>query len=300
MPGPNDWDLFQSLHAVLEAGSLSAAARYRGLTQPTLGRHIETLEQRLGSPLFLRSPRGLQPTDLALELKPHLHDMAAAASAAVRDASGLANSLGGSIRITASEIVGAEVLPPILTSFREEHPDVIIEMMLSNVLDDLSRREADIAVRMAPPTQSALVAKKVGEVDLGFYATREYLDRHGTPQSMDDLDDHALVGFDGPARSIRDLSGFNMTIDRELFAFRCDSDLAQLAAVSAGFGIGVNQPMIAQRRGLVRVLPGRTVAPLGVWIVMHENLRGSRRMRAMFDHLVDGVGAYVKASKSAP
>jgi DNA-binding transcriptional LysR family regulator len=300
MPSANDWDLFQSLHAVLEAGSLSAAARFRGLTQPTLGRHIETLEQRLGSPLFLRSPRGLQPTDLALELKPHLHDMSAAASAAVRDASGLANSLGGSIRITTSEIVGVEVLPPILTAFREAHPDCIVEMMLSNVVDDLSRREADIAIRMAPPTQSALVAKKVGEVDLGFYATPEYIARHGAPQSLEELENHPTIGFDSPARSVPNLPGISLPIERELFSFRSDSDLAQLAALSAGFGIGVSQPPIAQRRGLVRVLPKIKVFTLGVWIVMHENLRGSRRMRAMFDHLVDGVSAYVKASKDAP
>ena len=300
MPDANDWDLFQSLHAVLEAGSLSAAARYRGLTQPTLGRHIETLEQRLGSPLFLRSPRGLQPTDLALELKPHLAEMAAAASAAVRDASGLANSLGGSIRVTTSEIVGVEVLPPILTSFREAHPDVVVEMLISNFLEDLSRREADIAVRMAPPTQSALVAKKVGEVDLGFYATQEYLDRHGTPTCVEDLERHAIVGFDSPARTVRDLPGFNMPIERELFSYRTDNDLAQLAAVSAGFGIGVSQPPVAMRRNLVRVLPEMKVFSMGIWVVMHENLRGSRRMRAMFDHLVEGVTAYVRSSKGAP
>ncbi len=300
MPGPNDWDLFQSLHAVLEAGSLSAAARFRGLTQPTLGRHIETLEQRLGSPLFLRSPRGLQPTDLALELKPHLHDMSAAASAAVRDASGLANSLGGSIRITTSEIVGVEVLPPILTTFREAHPNVIVEMMLSNRVDDLSRREADIAIRMAPPTQSALIAKKVGEVDLGFYATPEYIARHGAPTSIEDLQNHPTIGFDSPARSVPNLPGINLPIERELFSFRSDSDLAQLAALTAGFGIGVSQPPIAQRRGLVRVMPEFKVFTMGVWIVMHENLRGSRRMRAMFDHLVEGVTAYVRTSKDAP
>jgi DNA-binding transcriptional LysR family regulator len=300
MPGPNDWDLFQSLHAVLEAGTLSAAARLRGLTQPTLGRHIETLEQRLGSPLFLRSPRGLQPTDLALELKPHLHDMSAAASAAVRDASGVANSIKGSIRITASEIVGVEVIPPMLAGFREQHPDVVIELMLSNVLDDLSRREADIAVRMAPPTQSALVAKKVGEVDLGFYATADYIGRHGAPTSFAELEDHPVIGFDSPARAVRDLPGFNNPISRETFAFRTDSDLAQLAAVTAGFGIGVSQPPIAKRRGLVRVMPEITVFRLGVWIVMHENLRGSRRMRLMFDHLVDGVTAYVRESRDAP
>jgi DNA-binding transcriptional LysR family regulator len=297
MPGPNDWDLFQSLHAVLEAGTLSAAARLRGLTQPTLGRHIETLEQRLGSPLFLRSPRGLQPTDLAIELKPHLHDMAAAASAAVRDASGSADSLTGSIRITASELVGAEVLPPILTDFREAHPGIVIELMMSDILDDLSRREADIAVRMAPPTQNALVAKKVGEVQLGFYAAPRYLDRHGAPGGMSDLEDHTIIGFDGPARSIKDLAGMAIPVSRETFDFRSDSDLAQLAVMRAGFGIGVCQPTIARRHGLVRVMPNVVVFQLGVWIVMHENLRGSRRMRLMFDHLVEGVTAYVREGR---
>lgn len=297
MPGPNDWDLFQSLHAVLEAGSLSAAAKLRGLTQPTLGRHIESLEQRLGSPLFLRSPRGLQPTDLALELKPHLHDMSAAASAAVRDASGAADSIAGSIRITASEIVGAEILPPMLTSFREKHPGVVVELMLSNINDDLSRREADIAVRMTPPSQSTLVARKVGDVSLGFYATAEYLGRHGTPALLEDFEDHVMIGFDSPGRGIRDVPGLNMPVSRETFSFRSDSDLAQLAATKAGFGIGVCQDGLARRYGLTRVLPDFSLFTLGVWIVMHENLRGSRRMRLMFDHLVEGCTAYVRESR---
>jgi len=297
MPGPNDWDLFQSLHAVLEAGTLSAAAKLRGLTQPTLGRHIETLERRLGSPLFLRSPRGLQPTDLALELKPHLHDMAAAAGAAVRDASGAADSLVGSVRITASEVLGAEVLPPILTDFRELHPGTVIELRVSNRVDDLSRREADIAVRTAPPTQNALVAKKVGEVDLGFYASPRYLERHGAPMSFEDLESHPVIGFDSEAYTVRDLPGLNMTVSREMFTFRCDSDLTQLAAIAAGFGVGVAQPCVARNRGLKRVMSNVVVFRLGVWIVMHENLRGSRRMRAMFDHLVDGVTAYVRDSR---
>ncbi|HZZ70397.1 MAG TPA: LysR family transcriptional regulator [Phenylobacterium sp.] len=299
MPGPNDWDLFQSLHAVLEAGTLSAAARLRGLTQPTLGRHIETLEQRLGSPLFLRSPRGLQPTDLALELKPHLHDMSAAASAAVRDASGAANSLVGSIRITVSEIVGVEVLPPMLTSFREQHPGVVIELKLSNINDDLSRREADIAVRMTPPSQSSLIAKKVGEVTLGFFASAEYLERHGAPETLADLKDHTVVGFDSAARGMRDVPGLNMPVSREVFTFRSDSDLAQLAAVRAGFGIGVAQTGLGRRHGLVRVMPEFDFFHLGCWIVMHENLRGSRRMRLMFDHLVEHMGAYVRESRAA-
>jgi DNA-binding transcriptional LysR family regulator len=224
--------------------------------------------------------------------------MAAAASAAVRDASGAADSLVGSIRITASEMVGAEVLPPMLTSFREAHPGIVIELMMSNIVDDLSRREADIAVRMAPPTQNALVAKKVGEVDLGFFATAKYLERHGMPGAMEDLDDHVIIGFDGPARSIKDLSGMQIDVSRETFDFRSDSDLAQLAMICADYGIGVVQPAIARRRGLVRVLPDKAVFRLGVWIVMHENLRASRRMRLMFDHLVDQTTAYIKEGRN--
>lgn len=294
-----DWDLFQSLHAVMEAGSLSGGAKLRGLTQPTLGRHIEALERRLGAPLFIRSPRGLQPTELALELKPHLAEMSAAADAALRDASGAASSVTGSIRITASEMVGAEVLPPILTSFREQHPGVVVELMLSNYTEDLSRRVADIAVRMSQPTQGALIAKKVGEIDLGFYATSDYLARYGTPMNFDDLDDHTLIGFDSPARGISDLPGFNRPVSRETFAFRSDSDLAQLAALKAGFGVGVTQNGIARAYGLTRVMPNVNLFTLTTWVVMHENLKGSRRMRLMFDHLVQGLSDWIAAARKA-
>jgi DNA-binding transcriptional LysR family regulator len=298
MPSFTEWDLFQSLHAVLEAGSLSAAAKGRGLTQPTLGRHIETLERRLGAPLFVRSPRGLQPTDLALELRPHLEEMSAAAQAAMRDASGAKDSVIGSIRITASEMVGAEVLPPMLAAFRETHPGVIVELMLSNATEDLSRREADIAVRMTPPSQSALVAKKVGEVELGFFATQAYLDRHGAPDSLDELSGgHPVIGFDSPARGLRELPGINLPVSRDLFAFRSDSDVAQFAATRAGYGIGVAQTTMGRRYGLVRVLPQISVYRMGVWVVMHENLRASHRMRLMFDHLVAGMTAYVQEGR---
>lgn len=293
-----DWDLFQSLHAVLEAGSLSAAARTRGLTQPTIGRHIEALEQRLGAPLFLRSPRGIQPTDLALELRTHLQDMAASAAAALRDAAGARDSAVGAVRITASEVVGAHVLPAILTDFHRRHPDIDIELVLSNESDDLARREADIAVRMTPPLQAALVAKKVGQVEIAFHAAPAYLADHGVPRTLAELQAQALIGFD-KAPSIRRAPGLDMDITRDLFALRTDSDLAQLAAIRAGFGVGVCQVGLARRYGLVRVLPELTLFSLGIWIVMHENLKASRRMRLMFDHLVAGLSAYVAEGRES-
>jgi DNA-binding transcriptional LysR family regulator len=151
---------------------------------------------------------------------------------------------------------------------------------------------------MAPPTQSALIAKKVGEVELAFFASAKYLDRHGMPSDMAGLKDHVIIGFDGPRRSIKDLAGTVVDVSRETFDFRSDSDLAQLAMVCADYGIGVCQPTIARRRGLVRVMPDVTVFNLGVWIVMHENLRASRRMRLMFDHLVDGTTSYIKEGRN--
>ena len=286
-----DWDLLQSLHAVLEAGSFSAAARIRRLTQPTLGRHIDQLERQLGAPLFLRSPRGLQPTDLALAFRPHLADMAAAANTATRDATGVASGAGGVVRVAASDVVGIEVLPAILARFRQQHPGIDVELVLSNKNEDLTRRDADVAVRNARPTQNSLVAKKVGELMLGFHATPEYLAERGSPSTFDELVEHPLIGFD---RDMPDIEGveFDRPITRDLFALRTDNDVAQLAALKAGFGIGVCQKQIARREGLVPIMPDAFGFKLDVWICMHESLRGSPRMRLMFDHLAKELGAY--------
>ena len=290
MASSPDWDLFQSLHAVLTAGSLSSAAKFRQLTQPTIGRHIDQLERRLGAPLFLRSPRGLQPTDLALALRPHLDDMSAAAQAAVRDASGSADASSGVVRVTASDIVGVEVLPPILASFREAHPEIDIEMVISNRNEDLTRRDADIAVRMARPTQNTLVARKVGSVGFGFYATPEYLGRHGAPGTWDELEDHPVIGYDTRPMMTAEEMRIDRPVTRDLFSLRTDNDIAQLAALKAGFGIGVAQHGIARRAGLTQVLPGALGFRLEMWVCMHENLKTSPRMRLMFDHLAAELG----------
>lgn len=291
-----DWDLLQSLHAVLEAGSFSAAARIRKLTQPTLGRHIDQLERQLGAPLFLRSPRGLQPTDLALAFRQHLADMAAAASTATRDIDGLISGEGGVVRVTVSEIVGIEVIPPMLARFRDAHPGVDVELALSNRNEDLTRRDADVAVRMARPTQNSLVARKVGDLKLGFHATPEYLAAHGVPQDYEDLQKHTLIGFDrNYPELIDDLAirgPLGRPVTRDLFSYRTDNDVAQLAAIRAGVGIGVCQAQIARKSGLVPVAPDLFGFTLPIWICMHETLRGSPRMRLMFDHLAKEFSAY--------
>lgn len=281
-----DWDLFQSLHAVLETGSLSAAARTRGVSQPTIGRHIEALESRLGAPLFLRSPRGLQPTELALELRPRLEDMAAAAAAALRDVAGAAAQTGGTVRVTASELVGCEILPPILATFHAAHPMIEVELTLSNEQADLSRRDADIALRMTRPTQNTLVGRRVGVVQMGLFAAPSYVARRGLPTDVEALERHAMIGFDRktPQRAVDVDIGRPVT--REVFAFRSDSDMAQLSTLRAGLGIGICPLPIGLRDGLVPILPDRVSLDLEMWVCMPEGLRTTRRMRLMFDHLV--------------
>lgn len=288
---PPGWDLYRSFLAVLRLGSLSAAARELELTQPTLGRHIQELETALGQSLFTRSQSGLLPTRAALQLHPHAEAMASAASALLRAASGALDEPEGSVRLTTSEIMGVEVLPPILAAFREAHPKVVIELSLSNLNQDLLRRDADIAVRMARPTQAALLARRLGSVPVGLFAHRRYLARHGMPESLDDLArNHTLVGFDADASALRSFRQTGLPITRDLFAFRSDSDHAQLAAIRSGFGIGGCQTRIAARDpDLVAVLPGVVRFDLEMWLAMHEDLRASRRVRLLHDHLAEAL-----------
>jgi DNA-binding transcriptional LysR family regulator len=290
------WELYRSFLAVVRERSLSGAARALTLTQPTLGRHIDALEQALGVALFTRSPGGLHATQAATALVPHAEAMASAASALQRAASGEAQEERGSVRITASEMIGAEVLPSALAAFREAHPRITVELLLSNRSQDLLRREADIAVRMVKPTQGALMARKIGILHLGLHAHPRYLKAHGTPRTVDELLEHPLIGFDRTP-SVRRLPSLGMPLSRELFAFRCDSDLGQYAALRAGFGLGICQVALARRDGLVPVLAQSVGFELGVWVTMHRDLKSSRRIRLMFDHLAGHLRAYIASEK---
>jgi DNA-binding transcriptional LysR family regulator len=288
-----DWDLYRSFLGALREGSLSAAARALGLTQPTLGRHIDALEDSLGAKLFARSQHGLSPTAAARELAFHAEAMEAAAEAFRRAASGEAAETGGTVRLTASNLIGAEVLPPILTAFRRDHPNIAIELALSNRNQDLSRREADIAIRMMRPTQKSLVVKRLGAVHIHLYAHRDYLARHGTPRTVEDLARHTIIGFDRDASAFRSMDTGGTPIARELFALRTDDDYAQLNALRAGFGIGGAQDGIAARSAdLVPILPSHIAFKLEMWLVMHEDLRSSKRVRLLYDHLAVALKAY--------
>jgi DNA-binding transcriptional LysR family regulator len=288
------WEHWRSFLAVARHGSLSAAARALRLTQPTLGRHIEQLERVVGAALFTRSPRGLLTTETALALVPMAETMESAAEAMTRSASGAAGEIAGVVRITASEVVGADVLPPILAGFADRHPGIAFELHLSNRTEDLSRRDADIAARMVRPTQSGLVARRLGETVLGLFAHRRYLEAVGVPRGWDDLARVRLIGFDREPAPVKALEAAGARVEREMFSLRTDSDLARIAALRAGYGVGVCQVGIAGRDpDLVRVMEREFAVPLEMWLVMHEDSRRNVRVRGVFDWLAEGLRGWL-------
>ncbi|PPD16057.1 MAG: LysR family transcriptional regulator [Methylobacterium sp.] len=297
----NDWTLLRSFLAVLRRGSLSAAARETGLTQPTIGRHIDELEAGLGVALFTRSPNGLAPTETASALVVHAEAMEAAFAALKRAAtwSGDVVQPRGTVRISASEVMGTFVLTPILADIAERHRDIILELALNNRTDDLLRRDADIAVRMTRPKQNGLVARRIGHVPLGLFAHRRYVAAAGLPADIEALRGHRIVGFDRDDHSARMVAQSVLPIKRDLFSFRVDSDVAQAMAVRAGLGIGMMQKSMAQADpDLVPVLADQVALQLECWLVVHEDQKDQSAIRAVFDGLAEGLGGWLETMAS--
>jgi DNA-binding transcriptional LysR family regulator len=293
-----DWENQRAFLSVLRGGSLSAASRELGVAQPTVRRRLEALERSLGTALFTRSPSGLAPTDAARELGPHAEAMAAAAAAFARASSADPAEIGGTVRITASEIVGAEVLPAMLAELRDQHPRLKFEVHLSNYTQDLLRQEADIAIRMVRPAQAALIMKHVGAVKLGLFAHPDYIAKHGAPETGAELSRFSMIGPDRTADELRAIGeAFGMPVQK-LLSFRMDSHVGQLAALRAGVGIGICQAPLARREPvLVRILAHAFEHDLPTWVVMHEDLARVPRIRTTFDHLVDRLTRYCAGSK---
>jgi len=287
-----DWDDQRAFLAVMETGSLSAAARRLGLSQPTMRARIEGLEAALGTALFTRSVHGLVPTPTAEAMAAPARAMAHASEAMLRAASADSAEAAGRVRLSVSEFVGVEVLPPMLRGLRDKHPHLTVEFELSNASADLLDQQVDVAVRMHPPEQSALVAKKVPSIPLGFFAHRNYLETYGRPAAKDEIGEHLFIG---PDRDRGDLAVAALigNPDHVHWIARTDSHPAQFALARAGLGIAVAQiPMAAHYPELEQVLSDIELPQLPTWIVTHENLRRLPRVAALFDHLVEAFDAY--------
>jgi DNA-binding transcriptional LysR family regulator len=281
-----DWQLIRSFLAALDAGSLLGAARRLNTSQPTVGRHIEALEAQLGLTLFERTGRGLIASASALQLADSARAMEAASLQISRRVAGAQKSVGGTVRITASQPVASYLLPPLLARMREVLPDIQVELEASNAVSNLLRREADIALRMVRPDQATLVTKKIGLVRVGAYASRDYLARCGIPQVPTDLLGHAMIGFDKLDDILRGFRASGAPVAREAFALRSDDLIVQWQAVRAGLGIGfLADYMVRQDASVLRVLPAMGLPELPMWLTVHREIRTNTRIRAVFDFL---------------
>ncbi len=294
-----DWTLLRSFLAVVDAGSLSAAADRLGLVQPTVGRHIRELEETLDTPLFRRQPRGLEPTPAALDLVEDARRMGEAALALERKASGTGDRLAGTVRVTASRMVATYLLPDIVAALHVEEPDVDIEIVASDETQNLLRRDADIALRMYEPRQPQLIRRRIGDLPLAVYASPAYLARRGTPARLTDLLEHDIIGLDRADDLLQGFARAGLPVPREWFPIRCDDHVVGWQMVIAGAGIGFVQVPIAEAEPRVVRLPVEDIGfALPLWLAYHEDLKPSRRIRFVADRLADGLARRIKTRKA--
>jgi DNA-binding transcriptional LysR family regulator len=291
-----DWRLVRSFLAVVDAGSVTAAAKRLGATQPTLSRHVAELEAELGAPLFERTGRGVTPTAAALAIAEPARQMADAALALTRGLAGARAQARGVVRVTTSQVAATWLLPAVLARLQRSHPEIEIELVASNELTNLLRREADVAVRMVRPVQASLIARKLGEIAIVAAAHRSYLAKAPPLRSVDDLRGHRLIGYDRDDTIVRGAGRFGMTLSRADFALRTDDQVAYGRLVAEGAGIGfVARYNLRHWPGVVAVLPGLAPGALPCWLAVHREIRANALVRAVYDLLARELPAEIRA-----
>ena len=285
-----DWSLVQAFLAVAETGSLSGAVRVLGTSQPTLGRQIKLIEAQLGVELFHRQPRGFALTETGAALVAPARAMRDAVRQIGLQAAGRQTQLEGTVRITASAAFSVYHLPQIIAGIRAVEPRIAIELVPSDSTSNLLYREADIAVRMYRPTQADLITKHLGDVPLGVFAAKSYLDARGRPQTMMDLLEHDIVGYDAGADILKGFQDAGADVTRDFFKTRCDDNIAYWQLVRAGCGIGFAQTIIGRADLTVEELDvGLALPKLPVWLTAHEAMRQTPRIRRVWQMLEQGL-----------
>lgn len=291
MDSPLDWNHLRAFLATADTGSLSAAARRLGLTQPTLGRQISALENRLGLALFERSGRSLVLTDAARELLEETRQMGMAATRLSRLADGQVHALEGTIRITASDMMSAYVLPDILLQLRSAAPRLRVDIVAANDIRDILNREADIAVRHMRPEQPDLIARSLGDATAHLYAAQSYVSARGLPVTLDDLKSHDFISFGDDDLLIHQLAAYDIPLSRAQFRTGSASGITAWTLMRKGFGIlPMADDIAGQFPDAVRLLQGHTRLTFPTWLVTHRDLQTSRRIRLVFDMLADVLG----------
>jgi DNA-binding transcriptional LysR family regulator len=285
-----DWNQLKAFLETAETGSLSAAARKLGLTQPTLSRQVAAIEQSMGVTLFERVGKTMALTHTGLDLLEHARAMGVAADALRLAATGRSEALGGVVSVSASDAVAAYLLPPLVRQLREQEPGIAIEVISSNALSDLLRREADIAIRHVKPEQPDLIARLIRETSANFYASEDWVKIHGHPRTAKDATQLPFVGSDRSGQYLAYMRQHGLPLSEANFSCYSDHTVAHWALVRQGMGIGAMMDEIARKTpGTVRVLNDVPPIKFPIWLVTHRELRTSRRIRVVFEMLAQGL-----------
>lgn len=285
-----DWNQLKAFLETAETGSLSAAARKLELTQPTLSRQVAAIEQHMGVTLFERVGKTMALTHTGLELLEHARAMGAAAEALGLAATGRSQAVGGVVSVSATDMVAAQLLPPLVLQLREQEPGIAIEVISSNAVSDLLRREADIAIRHVKPEQPDLIARLIREASAGFYASEDWVRIHGHPRNAEEAAHLAFVGSDRSGQYLGYLLQHGLTLSEANFSCYAEHSVASWSLVRQGMGIGAMMDEIAgDTPGVVRVLDDVPPVRFPIWLVSHRELRTSRRIRVVFEALAKGL-----------
>lgn len=287
-----DWNQLRAFLETAETGSLSAAARKLGLAQPTLSRQVAAMEQRMGVTLFERVGRAMALTPTGLDLLEHARAMGSAVEAMSLAAAGLSQAVDGVVSISATDVIGSHLLPPLLQRLREQAPGIVIEVVSTNALSDLQRREADIAIRHVQPEQPELIARRIREATAYFYASEDWVRANGHPRTREEAMRVRFIGTDRSGLYLGYLNRFGLPLTEANFSAYAECGTAHWSLVREGLGIGVMLEEIAQATpGVVRVLDELPAVHYPIWLVSHRELRTSRRIRVVFDVLAEGLKA---------
>jgi len=282
------WHLIRSFLAVAQLGSVSAAARSLGVSQPTLSRDIQMLEMQTKLNLFKRSTQGLGLTEAGQSLVESAEQMRNAADAFNRQASGLSTGLAGDIRISANEVIGIYLLPAAIAAFQRQHPAINVEIVISNRASSLNKREADLALRMFRPSQASLVARRLPDMALGFYAHKDYLKAHGIPDSIDTVLQQQIIGFDQDTDFIDAANSMGYQFCPDDFHLRTDNMLMQIQLARHAAGIIVTHVGLAEQwPELVHILQQIPLPTLEFWVVCHADSQYNARIRSFKKHLIE-------------
>jgi len=281
-----DWNQVRAFLATVEEGSLSKAAKSLGQTQPTLGRQVSALEESLGVTLFERVGRSLVLSESGLALLEHVQLMGEAANRISLAASGQSQAIEGVVRITASDATCSYILPDVIPLIQAAAPNIEVEIISSNDIRDLLRREADISLRHARPTQPDLVAKVIFETTAHVYGTQSYFEKHGRPKTIDELSKAQFVGLEHSTRLLQPMASMGLNLTAKNFKLVANTSVAGWEMVKRGLGLGLMSVNVAQLTPEIEmVLPDLPPAPVQTWLVTHRELHTSRKIRLVFDIL---------------